>query len=159
MAIADRTVAGTRAKGTGRAGRDDPPGRRLAVFGAWLIPASMALAMAGADERIPESNEGRPTAGQAASSPPKADSGARGALVICGGGGLPESVRREFLKLAGGAKAKLVVIPTASADADGSAAVRGGFLEPWTERGVASATLLHTRSRQGRRTGIRPSAR
>ena len=79
--------------------------------------------------------------------------------MICGGGGLPDPVRREFLKLAGGAKARVVVIPTAIADADGSDAVRGGFLEPWTERGVASASLLHTRSRQGRRTGVRPRAR
>ena len=147
MVIADRTVAGTRAKGTGRAGRGDPAGRGLAGFGAWLILASTALTTAGADERTSASNGGRPTAGQAASSPPTPDSGGRGALVICGGGGIPESVRQEFLKLAGGTKAKLVVIPTASADADGSADVRSGFLEPWTKRGVASATLLHTRSR------------
>jgi cyanophycinase len=40
-----------------------------------------------------------------------------------------------------------VVIPTASSDADGPAAVRAEFLEPWTRRGVARATLLHTRSR------------
>jgi cyanophycinase len=71
----------------------------------------------------------------------------RGALVICGGGGLPESVRKEFVRLAGGPKAKIVVIPTASEDADGPPATLAEYLEPWTKRGVASAVLLHTRSR------------
>jgi cyanophycinase len=36
---------------------------------------------------------------------------------------------------------------TTSGDADGPDSVRAEFLEPWTKRGVASATLLHTRSR------------
>ena len=93
MVIADRTVARTRAKGTGRTGRGDPAGRGLAGFGAWLILASMALATAGADGRISASNGGQPMAGQAASSPTTPHSGGRGALVICGGGGLPEPVR------------------------------------------------------------------
>src|SRR5262249_38622549 len=37
----------------------------------------------------------------------------KGTLVIVGGGSLPELVHRRFLELAGGAKGKLVVIPTA----------------------------------------------
>src|SRR6202790_5685299 len=36
-----------------------------------------------------------------------------GALVICGGGGIPEAVRNRFLELAGGPLARIVVIPTA----------------------------------------------
>jgi cyanophycinase len=68
-------------------------------------------------------------------------------LVICGGGGLPEPVRQTFIELAGGPQAKIVVIPTASGDADGPAAVLAEFLEPWTKPGGAAATLLHTRSR------------
>ena len=147
MVIADRTVAGTRAKGTGRAGRGDPAGCGLSAFGAWLILASTALTTAGADERPIAAAGGRPVVAQAASSPLSPNAAGRGALVICGGGGIPEPVHQEFLKLAGGTKAKVVVIPTASTDADGSDAVRGEFLEPWTKRGVASATLLHTRSR------------
>ena len=67
--------------------------------------------------------------------------------MICGGGGLPESVRREFVRLAGGPKAKIVVIPTASSDADGPAAEVAEFLEPWNKMGAASVVLLHTRSR------------
>ena len=41
-----------------------------------------------------------------------------GTLVIVGGGTMPASIRDEFLRLAGGKDAKLVVIPTASAGAD-----------------------------------------
>ena len=40
-----------------------------------------------------------------------------------------------------------MVIPTASEDADGPAAELAEYLEPWTKQGVASAILLHTRSR------------
>jgi cyanophycinase len=37
-----------------------------------------------------------------------------GTLVIVGGGSLPDAIRDRFLQLAGGKKARLVVIPTAS---------------------------------------------
>ena len=43
-----------------------------------------------------------------------------GALVLAGGGSLPDSVYDAFLKLAGGADARLVIIPTAG----GTEAVR-----------------------------------
>ena len=69
-----------------------------------------------------------------------------GALVIVGGGKMPEAVRREFVRLAGGAKAKLVVIPTASADAD-DPAQQDSFLEAWRAAGVAEVVMLHTRNR------------
>src|SRR4051794_6343222 len=45
-----------------------------------------------------------------------------GALVICGGGELPEPIRNRFLELAGGPRARIVVIPTADMMADGPAA-------------------------------------
>lgn len=70
-----------------------------------------------------------------------------GHLVICGGGGLPDSGRDRFVELAGGAKARIVVVPTASASADGLPQELDEFLAPWRKRGVASAKLLHTRSR------------
>jgi cyanophycinase len=69
----------------------------------------------------------------------------RGSLVIHGGGAIPDDVRDEFLKLAGGPKAKLVVIPTASATADGAEADKS--LEPWKKYPLASLNLLHTRDR------------
>lgn len=70
-----------------------------------------------------------------------------GHLVICGGGSLPDSVRDRFIRLAGGAKARIVVVPTASESADGPPQELEEFLAPWRKRGVASAKLLHTRSR------------
>src|SRR4051794_14839697 len=58
-----------------------------------------------------------------------------GALVICGGGRLPETVRDRFLELAGGPEARIVVIPTGHSYADGPGASRS--LEDWKGRGVA----------------------
>ena len=111
---------------------------------AWLFVATIAVLVGRADGRGPRQSAGdlspartdRPAAGAP-----------RGALVICGGGRLPESARREFVRLAGGPKAKIVAIPTASEDADGPAATLAEFTEPWRKQGVASAVLLHTRSR------------
>jgi cyanophycinase len=68
-----------------------------------------------------------------------------GSLVIAGGGDLPEAVLEKFTELAGGRKARLVVIPTASARAD-QPEWRGRF-SPWAPPAVASVVLLHTRDR------------
>ena len=65
-----------------------------------------------------------------------------GALVIVGGGTMPDDVREQFLKLAGGDKGRLVVIPTASASAGEKS------LEPWKKYELAALTLLHTRDRK-----------
>jgi cyanophycinase len=61
----------------------------------------------------------------------------KGTLFIVGGGALPEAVRDEFVKLAGGSSAKIVVIPTASSSFDSKAT------EPWKRTKVASVKLLH----------------
>src|SRR5690242_16833526 len=37
----------------------------------------------------------------------------KGSLVICGGGDIPDAVYERFVELAGGASARLVLIPTA----------------------------------------------
>lgn len=75
----------------------------------------------------------------AAAEPPK------GALVIVGGGKLPAAVRDEFVARAGGpGKAKIVVIPTASAAAD-DAKEHDGFLKQWKEAKADATLLLHTR--------------
>jgi len=71
--------------------------------------------------------------------------GVAGAVVLVGGGGMPDAVRDEFVKLAGGDKAKLVVIPTASASADKET---DSFAEPWAKAGLAKVTVLHTRDRK-----------
>lgn len=75
------------------------------------------------------------------------DSPRKGSLVIVGGGEMPDSVRDEFIRLAGGKAAKLVVIPTASEYAD-KPEENEYFLKPWRKYETASLTLLHTRSRE-----------
>jgi cyanophycinase len=70
-----------------------------------------------------------------------------GKLVICGGGKLPQPIRDQFCKLAGGSKARIVVIPTATARAD-NAKFQADVLQDWKTSDVGSVTLLHTRSRQ-----------
>jgi cyanophycinase len=77
--------------------------------------------------------------------PPPAD--LPGPLVIVGGGGVPAEAREAFVTLAGKDKAKLVVIPTASGDADDPGQAEG-FLQPWREFHPASVQLLHTRDRK-----------
>jgi cyanophycinase len=68
-----------------------------------------------------------------------------GALVIVGGGGIPDSVRDKFMALAGGKAARLVIIPTASRSAD-QKDEEEGYLSPWRKYAPAKLTLLHTRS-------------
>ncbi|MFO0892578.1 MAG: cyanophycinase [Isosphaeraceae bacterium] len=70
-----------------------------------------------------------------------------GALVIVGGGGFPDAARKRFVELAGGPKARIVVVPTASASADGPPAELDEYLEPWRKQGVGSLRILHTRDR------------
>ncbi len=72
--------------------------------------------------------------------------GIKGSLVICGGGELPQELVEQFLKLAGGNSARLVIVPTASAGADEEEAEK--YLAPWRRGKPASLVLLHTRSRQ-----------
>lgn len=67
-----------------------------------------------------------------------------GAIVVVGGGTLPAAVRAEFVSLAGGKKAKVVVIPTASERAD-DPREHEAYLKPWKAAGAASVVLLHAR--------------
>ncbi len=70
-----------------------------------------------------------------------------GALVIVGGGKMPDEARKEFVELAGGEDAKLIVVPTASAAADEPKDAEA-FTKPWTDAGVKSVTLFHTRDKK-----------
>ena len=70
----------------------------------------------------------------------------RGALVIVGGGGVPDNIRDKFMALAGGKDARLVVIPTASESADRKGEEES-YLQPWRKYNPAGLVLLHTRSR------------
>lgn len=70
-----------------------------------------------------------------------------GALVICGGGKLPPPIRDRFCTLAGGANARIVVIPTATARADHPEYL-AHVLDDWRTSGAKTVSLLHTRSRE-----------
>lgn len=76
--------------------------------------------------------------------------GIKGTLVIAGGGELPVEVMQRFVKLAGGEKAQLVLIPTAAEQADKQLArdeEKAKLLEPWAKLGIEHIHVLHTRSR------------
>ena len=73
--------------------------------------------------------------------------GIPGTLVIVGGGKLPDTVRNKFIDLAGGSKAKLVVIPSASASADGPGAIGADPVEEVSVGGVDAAA--HARRQEG----------
>ena len=69
-----------------------------------------------------------------------------GALVIGGGGKLPDEIRLTFLNLAGGPqKAKILIIPTA--DTTYEPAVAPLYLTEWQRLGAHAPTIFHTRSR------------
>lgn len=67
-----------------------------------------------------------------------------GTLMIQGGGSTPDELMPFFFQRIGREKARLVIIPTASADAEKPA----GWKERWQKLGISDITLLHTRDRQ-----------
>ncbi|MCC6782920.1 MAG: cyanophycinase [Planctomycetes bacterium] len=69
-----------------------------------------------------------------------------GVLWICGGGTLAPDVLAGFVSDAGGASARLVLIPGASRSADDADALERQ-LARWRARGIAEPMVLHTRSR------------
>jgi cyanophycinase len=69
-----------------------------------------------------------------------------GSLVIVGGGFIPDPIRLRFLDLAGGKKARLVVIPTASELGHRTGTFRS--FAYWKAQPAASVTLLHTLDRE-----------
>jgi cyanophycinase len=74
------------------------------------------------------------------------DTGIKGSLVIAGGGALPSIIREKFVELAGGKDARIVIIPTASADAD-IPEKHPIFMWEGLQQSVRSTALFHTRDR------------
>src|SRR4051812_28879094 len=70
--------------------------------------------------------------------------GSSGTIVVSAGE-LPDAARARFVELAGGAGARIVVIPTASEQADGDG---DAFLAPWKHHKVEALRLLHTGARR-----------
>lgn len=68
----------------------------------------------------------------------------RGTLIIQGGGATPAQITDYFLQRAGRENTKLVIIPTASAEAEKPT----GWTEIWNQRNVSDITMLHTRNRK-----------
>lgn len=69
----------------------------------------------------------------------------RGTLFICGGGKLPDAVLQKFVEFAGGARAHVVVITTASETAD-TAEVESR-IDFWRKARLEEMSVLHTRMR------------
>lgn len=67
---------------------------------------------------------------------------AKGALVIIGGGAMTPEIWQRFVNLAGGAQAKMVVIPTADED---SGIGSDKTVQKLESLGVKDVTALHTR--------------
>ena len=80
-----------------------------------------------------------------------------GALMICGGGRLPEEIRDTFIELAGGREARIVVIPTAHALAD-APGVGVGPRPLAGERGGLVGPVAYTLAGRGQRPGVLPAA-
>jgi cyanophycinase len=68
-----------------------------------------------------------------------------GSLLLVGGGNVTTSIRNRFVELAGGKKAHLVVVPTASTRSDRNE-VSPSYLM-WRSQDVSSVETLHTRDR------------
>jgi cyanophycinase len=76
---------------------------------------------------------------------PKASGPETGTLIIAGGGKLGPEIVGRFIALAGGAKAKIVVIPTAGEDA--AYGPDCTCLKMFQELGATNLTVLHTRDK------------
>lgn len=114
-----------------------PPGRTRTCRrgGKKLAPLTLAFAVAAL---------AAPGAVRAQACPGECVGPERGAIVAAGGGNLGQEVYRTFVELAGGAGAKIVLIPTAGArygSHDGWKAI-----EDLKRAGVQQLEILHTRS-------------
>jgi cyanophycinase len=69
--------------------------------------------------------------------------GLPGPLVLTGGKSLPKDVAKAFFDLAGKEKAKIVVIPTANANATEAKALEA-FVQQWKDMKAGSVIVLHT---------------
>lgn len=69
-----------------------------------------------------------------------------GTLFICGGGKLPDKVLNEFVRLAGGRNASIVIVTTASETADSGDVDRN--IEFWLRQRMAQISILHTRDKE-----------
>ncbi len=69
-----------------------------------------------------------------------AENETQGALIVVGGGGLPNSILDRFVELGGGKEMRVVVIPTASAEPSADEEL----IARWKKRGAQEVHVLHT---------------
>jgi cyanophycinase len=115
-----------------------PPAKAAMWWAALLCAAFLSLLLLKPQSRAEDRSATRDRLNPA---------GIEGALVIHGGGKLPDAVVERFMELAGGEKANIVVILTAGESADKSENGTA-LLEPWKSRKAAAVAVLHTRSRK-----------
>ncbi|HEY2252985.1 MAG TPA: hypothetical protein VGH74_18060, partial [Planctomycetaceae bacterium] len=66
-----------------------------------------------------------------------------GSLMIVGGGRVTPDIRQQFIELAGGATARIVLIPGSDPSPEGEQQL----LAPWQARGIAAVVLLNAKDR------------
>jgi cyanophycinase len=106
----------------------------------WVFLALIALGIGGYFRRELDRHTARLTLNVATSELSKTG----GTLMIAGGGELPDRVQRQFVELAGGANAKLVIIPGVYVE---DSFVKAYFDE-WNACGPASVHVLNASSSQ-----------
>ena len=70
-----------------------------------------------------------------------------GPLIFGGGGGTVDAIQQQLIKLAGGEKARLVIIPTAGLDAEALDDDAQALVNFWKQHTVAAVDVLHTLDR------------
>ncbi len=117
----------------------------LAPGGLMAVVQSSAVAPAVAEAEAPPALPANPAATQSESPTAKPVAPARaiaGTLIIHGGGNLADNLLDLFLRIAGGDKARLVIIPTASVTEEAFDAKPS--IARWTGRGFGVVDVLHT---------------
>ncbi len=104
----------------------------------WIFLAAFALGTGAYFRRELDQHTNRLTLNVATSGPDKTG----GTLMIAGGGELPERVQRQFVEMAGGAKAKLVIIPGVYVE-DSFVKL---YFDEWNNCGPASVHVLNASS-------------
>jgi cyanophycinase len=105
----------------------------------FVILSAMALALAAL----------RVWGGDPPAPPPPEYGPAKGTLVIIGGGPTTDTgIMEKFIELAGGPKAKLVIVPTAGGNKTPKGEIKvyneEAVLASWKKRGLTNVRMLHT---------------
>ncbi|MFO0966672.1 MAG: cyanophycinase [Gemmataceae bacterium] len=146
-------------------------GRRLSVLGKGFVTLRLAASKARPERTISlkaKTTEDLTGLRRAAlerlhetKAKPEAPEVAKGTLIIIGGGGYPKGILERFVKLAGGPKASIVVLPTANDPLP----KKEGIAEAFRKLGAKEVTVLDGRTRErvesekslaafGRATGV-----